>query len=298
MTAKRVLKPVIALVIVILTVGVFGHYLAGHPALLHQVGHTPPLTVLGLLVLDCLSFSTLILLMFGTLELYGKRLGWTENLLLNAYSTLANFFGPGQSGPAMRGAYLKRRVELKIKEYAWASLIYYVCFAALSGLLVVAGLRPWWQTLIAAVIAVGAGFAALLVMRRRKAAFDAKQAERRRAYLIIVLGTMMQVALQVAIFTTELHSVDRHAAIHQVLVYTGVANFALFAALTPGAIGIRESFLVFSKHAHHLSNNTIVSANLIDRGAYLLFLGILLILILSLHARRKLRIKPSAKVPR
>ena len=57
------------------------------------------------------------------------------------------------------------------------------------------------------------------------------------------------------------------------------------------AIGIREAFLVFSQNLHHLSNMVIVAANVIDRAIYLVFLGILFIVTVGLHAKGSLRIK-------
>jgi uncharacterized membrane protein YbhN (UPF0104 family) len=72
------------------------------------------------------------------------------------------------------------------------------------------------------------------------------------------------------------------------MVYTGAANLALFVSLTPGAIGFRESFLVFSQHLHHISNSTIVAANILDRAMYLVLLLILALIIFGTHARRQL----------
>jgi uncharacterized membrane protein YbhN (UPF0104 family) len=64
----------------------------------------------------------------------------------------------------------------------------------------------------------------------------------------------------------------------------------MFAALTPGAIGIREAFLVFTQNLHHISSSTIVAANILDRAIYLVFLGLLFLLVVSTHAKDKLRV--------
>jgi uncharacterized membrane protein YbhN (UPF0104 family) len=103
-------------------------------------------------------------------------------------------------------------------------------------------------------------------------------------------ATAAQMTVQVVIFYTELRSVDASISFAQALTYTGAANFALFVSLTPGAIGIREAFLVFSQGLHHISSAAIVAANVIDRAVYLMLLGILFILVLSLHAKDKLRL--------
>ena len=69
------------------------------------------------------------------------------------------------------------------------------------------------------------------------------------------------------------------------------ANFALFVSLTPGAIGIREAFLVFSQDLHHIPNDIIVAANVLDRAVYILFLGLLFIIVLLMHAGSKLQLQ-------
>jgi uncharacterized membrane protein YbhN (UPF0104 family) len=108
---------------------------------------------------------------------------------------------------------------------------------------------------------------------------------------LIFGATLLQLALQAVIFGIELHNVDPGVSIGQIMSYTGVANLAIFVALTPGAIGIRESFLLFSQNLHHINSSTIVAAHVTDRAIYLLFLGILFVLVISLHAKDKLHVK-------
>ncbi len=108
---------------------------------------------------------------------------------------------------------------------------------------------------------------------------------------MLFAATLLQLTAQAVIFGIELHNTGANVSVGQVLSYTGVANMALFVALTPGSIGIRELFLVFSQHLHHIGDGTIVAANVIDRGVYFVFLGILFVLVLSLHAKDKLHVK-------
>ncbi len=111
----------------------------------------------------------------------------------------------------------------------------------------------------------------------------------------LALATAIQLAAQCAIYFVEVHAVDHSVSVGQILTYTGAANFALFVALTPGAIGIRESFLLFTQHLHHLGSAIIVSANVIDRAAYLVLLGILFVIVSSMHAGKKLRLRQFAR---
>jgi len=222
------------------------------------------------------------------LDLYGKRITPKENMLFNAYSSLVNFFGPGQSGPVFRGAYLRKRHNLGLKQYVFATLLYYGFFAVFSTFLMLAGTCPWWQT-AGLMCTTGVLSGGVIRWYKRRAGLQQIRPTV-SAIAWIGMATALQVALMVAIYSVELHSVAVKASLGQVMSYTGVANLALFAALTPGAIGIREGFLLFSQRLHHITSSAIVAANVVDRGVYLLFLGLLFILVISMHAKQKLQV--------
>jgi uncharacterized membrane protein YbhN (UPF0104 family) len=290
---KKYLKPILAVLILAATAGAFIYYIAGHPSTLDRLKHLPPLTLVLLLFLNIVSFGCFVWVTRASLGLYGKKMGKQENILFNAYSSLINFFGPGQSGPVFRGAYLKKRLDLGVKQYVFATLVYYGFFAVISVLLMFAGTRPWWQT---AILAALTGVCSVLVMRwykNRSQISGAKLDLRHIGW--IGAATLLQLLAQVALYAVELHNVGAHASLGQVLSYTGVANLAIFVALTPGAIGIREAFLLFSEKLHHITSGTIVAANVVDRGVYLVFLGLLFVLVVSLHAKKKLAINQLKK---
>lgn len=277
-------------VILAVTVGAFVYYLARHPQVAQQLKHLQPAQLALLLPLYAVWFAALVLLMRASLAFFGKRMGMQENFLLSAYSSLVNFFGPGQSGPAARGAYLKKKHGLRIKDYLFTTLMYYGFYAVLSALLLFAGSRPWWQTALA-LAAVGAASAAVIWRFMRKAKVGQYTAGHvPRHVLGIFLATVLQTVMQIAIYFVELRGVDHVVSLAQVVTYTGAADFAIFLALTPGAIGIRESFLLLSQHLHHVDSASIVSANIIDRAVYIVFLGLLFVLVVSLHAKAKLRL--------
>jgi len=289
---KKYSRPVLALLIIGATLAAFIYYLAHHPNTTARLRDLPPGTLALLLVLYGCTFLTLSVISWASLHLYSKPIKLQENVLFNAYSSLINFFGPGQSGPVFRGAYLKKRHNLGLKQYVFATLVYYGFYAVFSACLMFAGARPWWQT---ALVMLAAGIVSTLVIRwyKKGAGIDGRMHLRLNAIFWIGLITAIQVLLMTIIYGLELHSVVAHASIGQVMSYTGVANLALFVALTPGAIGIREGFLVFSQNLHHINSGVIVAANVIDRAVYLVLLGILFVLILSLHAKDKLQVTDS-----
>ncbi|HEX3569102.1 MAG TPA: lysylphosphatidylglycerol synthase domain-containing protein [Candidatus Saccharimonadales bacterium] len=287
---KRHLRLVLSIVILLATIGAFVYYLSHHTYLLAQLAHTPPMLIVVLLVLYAIFFLALVLLMRASLDFFGKRMGTQENFLLSAYSSLVNFFGPGQSGPAVRGAYLKKRHGLRVKDYIFTTLLYYGFYAIISAFFLFVGSRPWWQT-VGVIIVVGAASAVVIQKFAKKSRIGEQGVGLTpRHFINIFLATALQCVVQVAIYFAELHTINHHISLAQTITYTGAANFALFVALTPGAIGIRESFLLFTQHLHHIDSANIVSANLIDRAAYVLFLGLLFVIVLSLHAKDKLKL--------
>ena len=284
---KKHLKPIIAVVLLVATASAFIWYLRGHAELITQLRNVNPL-ILALLIL-CYSiwFIALAVVLQISLRMYNKQMSAQENVLLSAYSSLINFFGPGQSGPGLRGIYLKKRHNLRIKDYIFATLIYYACYAVISALMMFVGSRPWWQTILLVLLA-GGGSAVILQWYAKKSQIAQKPAFIKYTGWMFI-ATAVQLIAQAVIYGIEIHAVSNNVSLGQIISYTGAANFALFAALTPGAIGIREAFLIFTQNLHHISNSVIVAANVIDRAAYIVFLGILFVLVFGLHAGKKFK---------
>jgi uncharacterized membrane protein YbhN (UPF0104 family) len=236
-------------------------------------------------LLYTLWFGALAGIMLASLRICSKRLVLKESFLLNAYSTLVNFFVPGQGGIAVRGAYLKKIHNLKVRNYVFTALLYYAFYAALSTLLLLVDSRPWWQTLLATSLVALLSYAVIYLYQKRSKTTRSELDLTPRSLGSLFIWTCLQALIQITIYFVELHRVNDHIRLQQAITYTGAANFSLFVALTPGAIGIRESFLIFSRRLHHISDANIVAANVIDRGVFLVFLGILFLLTLGFHAK-------------
>jgi uncharacterized membrane protein YbhN (UPF0104 family) len=217
----------------------------------------------------------------------GKKLNVKDNFLVNGYSTLVNFFVPGQGGIALRGVYFNKIKQIKVKNYIFASLIYFMFYAVVSIVMLLVVSSPLWQTLLGILI-VTVGSSVLIYVYKSRAKI--KDSDLKFSFKILALlfaATALQSLIKAVIFGTELHNVNNSITISQVVTYTGAANFALFVALTPGAIGIRESFLLLTHKLHHISSSNIIAANIIDRAVFLVFLGILFLTTISFHAKYK-----------
>jgi uncharacterized membrane protein YbhN (UPF0104 family) len=287
---KRKLKLGLAIVILATTVGLFVHYAATHPDVIRKVGDLSPGMLAMLLGFYAIWFAAISIVLFVSLRMYNKPISRQENLLLNAYSSLVNFFGPGQSGPAFRGVYLKKRHNFSLKHYIFTTLLYYAFYAVLSAFLLCVGSRPWWQTVLLMIAAAISSVVVIKWYSKRSSLKD--QPGINPTNMSFMFGAVvLQMIAQVGIYYVELHNVSPGVSFSQILTYTGAANFALFVSLTPGAIGIREAFLVFSQNLHHIGNSAIVAANIIDRAAYLVVLGIMFVAVVTLHAKDKLHVR-------
>ncbi len=290
--AKRHIKTILAPLIIVATFVAFTYYISHHPETLTQLKHLPKSTLVLLLLAYSGVFATVVFVTRASMRMFGKAMRFQENVLFNAYSSLINFFGPGQSGPVFRGAYLKKQHNLAIKHYALATFLYYGFYAVASVFLLFVGVLPWWQTTVIVVVVASASIG-VIVLYRKRSANNARITM--PAIGLIGLASLLQVTLMIIVYGIELHAVGSRANIAQIMSYTGTANLALFVAITPGAIGIREFFLSITQRLHHIDATTIVAANIVDRAVYLVFLGLLFVLVIALHANKKLKISQLSK---
>jgi len=285
---RRLSKPIRAVLIIGIlaaTVAAFVWYFAKHPEVGHQLSHTSPGLLLALVGLYIAAVSCVGLILKATLVLCRVTIPVRESLLVTMYSSIINFFGPLQSGPAFRAVYLKRRHGVELKKFSLATLAYYFFYGAFSVALLFSSVLGWWLVPLALL-----GIGTLWVLFKGKLKFVQRFRMLNLAGLgYLGLATLLQLFVTVIIFYFELHSLNPHVHFSQAVVYAGAANLALFVSITPGAIGFRESFLLFSQHLHHISNTNIVAANVIDRSVYIVMLLILLVGILATHAERRLR---------
>lgn len=288
---KRWLRPLLTITLLAITVIATLYFFRTHPEIGRELQQTSLLTIGIVLALYLLFMGALGLVFKASVMLCRTAVPTAEMVLLTAYSSIINFFGPLQSGPAFRALYLKKRHGVSLRNYTAASLLNYFFYALYSVLLLVSGLLGWW-TVGLGLAGLAAGYAALKLQIGPLARLDGAQSG---AVVAMAAAVLLQVGILTAVFYTALHSVNSSIGIDQALIYTGAANLALFVSITPGAIGFRESFVFLAQRLHNIDTATIVSASLIDRGAYvIMLLGLAVILFFSqtgkqLNALRKTR---------
>lgn len=284
---RSIWRPITTVSILIITVAGFIYYFATHSQVRAQLHQTSPVTLAVIFLLYLGVLLALSLVTFTTLRLCNIHLKTGETVLLTMYASVINFFGPLQSGPAFRGVYLKRKHGLSLKQYSLATLVFYGLYALISGLFLLSGVLGWWL-LLGALLAVGL----LTFMYFSNWSLVLRfQALNLKALYALAGATMLQLSLVAVIYFVELRSVSPGIHFSQAVIYAGAANFSLFVSLTPGAIGFRESFLLFSQRLHHVSSSTIVAANVIDRAMYVALLAVIGLVIFGTHAGRRLQTK-------
>ena len=285
---KNRLHIALSVLLLLVAILVFGVYISKHSYLLNRLKNISPFIVFWLLLLYSLWFISLSLIIKYCLRICNVSISTGENILLNAYSTMANFFIPGQGGPAVRGAYLYKKHKLKIRLYIFVTLIYYLIYGIINLFLAFSTSSLWWILIPLSIVALAVG---IFGGRKYISKFKINKNELSLSSTnlnYLLAATIFQILIIIAINLVELHSVNSGISIKQVAIYTGVANLSIFVALTPGAIGIREGFLIFSQKLHHISVTNIISASIIDRSIFLVVLAILLIYILTTHAKTRL----------
>jgi uncharacterized membrane protein YbhN (UPF0104 family) len=277
-------RKIASVAIVIATLLLFAYYAHDKPELLDGLRSVDISTGIALLALYGAILLTNTSILHWSVEACSRAISHFESLLLTSYSSLVNFFGPLQSGPGFRLLYLKKKHDVSVKSYGTVTILYYGVFGLASLLLIGFGINPLLAMIGLAIILFGAALGGWYVNKRYKQLVKYPLQIGK-----ITVMTLLQVAVTVLIYYLELHVVDKDISFSQALIYTGTANLALFVALTPGALGIRESFLFFSQHLHHISSHTIIEASVIDRGVYFIFLGILFVFSASFNIGDRLK---------
>lgn len=284
---RSIWRPIAAITILVATIAAFITYFVKHPEVRQQLAQTSPRVLILILALYLLGIVALAFVTIATVRLYKLKLKPSESLLLTMYTAIVNFFGPLQSGPAFRAVYLKKKYDFSLKHYTVATLVYYCFYGGFSVLLLLSTTLNWWLLPLAVI-----GLLTLLAASRSKWVKPRLQGVNLKGWYYLALATFAQIVIVTLIYYVELRAVAPGTHFSQAMVYTGAANLALFVSLTPGAIGFRESFLLFSQHLHHISDSTIVAANILDRAMYLIVLAILAVIIFGTHARQQLGVKP------
>lgn len=274
--------------ILLITFLLFVQYVHANPEVVEQVKSTNPiyLALIGVLYFGVIVSLTIVNTLSAKLS--GKKIGAHESFNLTSTSSIANFFGPLQGGVGIRAVYFNKKLKIPLKQFAVVSLYYYGMYAFFSGVFLLFGSAQFRIPLLICLVIGSVG--TFWFIRKKTLAEESKDSHVTPKLLATLASTvLLQLGLITSIYFVELTALGKSVSLGQVISYSGAANFSLFVAITPGAIGIREAFLVFSERLHHISHEVVVSANILDRGVYIVFLGILFLWLIITHTRVQIR---------
>lgn len=256
----------------------FVFYIKNNPGVLEPISNINFFILCIILILYVLFLFSNLMLTKVSVSYFKKQISFYEASLLTAYSTLVNFFGPLQSGPGYRAIYLKAKHGIKIKDYSLLSVLYYLAFGVLS-IIMLLSTKP-----VILVFSLVSAVIFLVIVRIKGSVFGYSSGIINKIFFI----TAAQLTIITIIYFIELGVVGPSPSLTSVVTYTGSANLALFVAFTPGAIGIRESFILISQSLHKIPSEQVIAASVLDRSIYFLFLMGLFVLSSSLHIKQKL----------
>ena len=280
-------KKLLAILILILTAGGFLFYFLNHKNALEPLKNLSLFNISAILILYGAILLALTYVLKCSLELFEKKIVFHENLQLNIWSNIVNFFGPLQSGPGVRAIYLKKKHSLDIKKFLYISLIYYGFIALTSCLFIALGSFNIFLAILIMILAAWVIYSGFKILSSKIGKSDKPHLNPKIISKLFII-TLIQLFITSLIYLIELHIVNKSIDYHQVLAYTGVANLSLFVAITPGAIGFRESFLLLTQKLHHINASNMLSASIIDRSVDVLFLLILIAIAASMHLKKRL----------
>lgn len=252
-------------------------YLRNNPTIVVALRQTSLMSIGVVFFIYTIFVVANYLLVLVTARYFEIRPKNIELFMVTIYSTLVNFFGPLQSGPGYRAIHFKTRHGIKLKAYAKVTMLYYLIFMILSALM-------FFSPRLYFLPALAVAFLVICIVYKRGLflGYDAKFIS------TITLIAAFQLLLGVFLFYSELSFVGDRPTIASAISYTGGANLAILAGITPGAIGIREGFLVLSQSLHGIPNEQLLAANVLDRSVYFLFLFVLFTLSNALQIKKKL----------
>jgi uncharacterized membrane protein YbhN (UPF0104 family) len=293
---KKYLKKISVIIIGLGTLIFFGIYIKNHPSLIGTITTIDPVSLMLLTMGYGLITLINAFVLFYSLEFIGKKTSILDDLVLTVYSSIVNFFGPLQSGPGFRAAYLKNKYSIKLRDFFVTTIIFYGFFAVINGLII--GLATFYKykslVLVGIIILVLFITSSVIILVYRRSikvrSLVILMRIRSKNFWLIGVGAFLLTLATTGTYYVEIIHINSNISLTQTLIYTAAANLALFVSLTPGAIGFRESFLILSQQLHNIDTTTIIGASLIDRAFYVCFLAILFLILLVLKSRKHLRL--------
>jgi len=299
----------------------FGFFIRDHYA--EFSGVFSEISVAYLLLIACASLGMIAvagLFLKVLIAEFKIDLGFWEYFSLTGLTCFGNIFLPMKGGVGFKALYLKRKYNFDYSNFV-ASLAanYLVGFnltsaTALLGMLGYYMYAGYWSIPLAAVfltLLAGTSWAIFIpprrldwipftwVRRKTNEVLDGWHLVRRsggtvfRLYGILFLYTALTSAitwLEFAAFGMKDIS-GNPIGLAQSIVFTAIASLSVFVGITPAALGIRESLLMFCSQTLGISPAQALAVSLLDRAISFIVLA-LISAFASIYIRKQMSEKP------
>lgn len=282
--------------LLVLTIVLFIAYYLNNQESFARISDLSIFQVLIILVGQSLVLLANTITLYVIVTFFQKKMHLTDATRVMAYSSLINFFGFLQGGVGFRGVYLKKYFSIPLKKYFLLTSVQYILLFGLSGIMLFTGIILT-TGIRNALLLVILGSAALLIsaLLAKRYGFIKKLSTRfegigfifhSKKLLILLCALALQLLGSFIAYGVALDAIGAKITFGGLLIFTGVSQFSIVIALTPGALGIREGLLLIVQNQMLLTTSDIIVASTIDRIVY--FLTLALLVPIALGARNKI----------
>lgn len=250
-----------------------------------------------------------------TVEAFTKKLNLAEGIYIAILSAIGNYFGPLLGGTSIRAVHLKKSHGLSYSKFTSTVAGYYlIIFIANSALAIVSILllnksRQTMPLLIFFSVWLAVLVALTFVRLPKKSRWD-RFKNKYVKYLVTVVydieegwhiliknkALMVKLMLlgfsgfAITFFLTlvEFNAINVHVSLPALGLYTSLVTVSMLLSFTPGAIGIRETILIFVSVTLGVTNAQILQVAVIDRGVNFVVLLMLFAVIRIPAMKRRL----------
>jgi uncharacterized membrane protein YbhN (UPF0104 family) len=306
--AKRSLR----IILLLLFAGLVVWFFATHKSDFSTLTEIPPYILLLIALCQVGVIVTNIIFQFVLLKIYAVHMPWKDNFKVIVKSSVINFFGFLQGGAGYRAYYLKKNHAVEYRKFGLLFAANYIVVFLISAFFGLVGAlsqlaKDQHLTNVGVILFFGATTIFLIALmfinptkipatnrllrkiRDVLSGWELIIKDKRRVFQLFVIGLAQYWILTTAFFL-ELKAIHVDASLAGLMIYSAIAGFSLLVALTPAAIGFRETLLIFARQSLGVSISAIILAATVDRVVYFfLLLGLSVIIqdfVLKLFAKK------------
>lgn len=301
---KKIRSAGLRVVLLILFAALFAWFFVNHREEFSILTSIPIAILAAIAVCQLAVILTNVVFQIILLKTYEVDMSWFDSFVVIVKSSVINFFGFLQGGTGYRAYYLKKNYGVEYKNFALLFAANYLVvftigafFGFFGSLLQLISNNNFANALSTLVFAgITLSLIGMMFLKPTKlpatnrlfrkvrevlSGWESLLGDKRRIFILFLIGFVQFWALAGA-FYFELHAIGATTSIAGLMIYSAIAGFSILVALTPAAIGIRETLLIFAKQSLGVGISTIILSATVDRVVYF-FLLLLLAVISQEH---------------